>query len=418
MRRRRVQATAGGAAVLALASALALTGCGGGGGTAADPSGPPAASAAGGESPGGNASPDPGGPVDVEPRWQTELPPGTVVETAAGNDRVYVALNGDPHRVVALDPADGSELWTYEHGGAARREAPIEDIEPAPDGLVFVSGPDVHRIGLDGELVWSAPGIAGSVFGPEAVAADDGGVVIGTDNGAAGLASEDGANRWTVEGEDVHAPGTRLAGAQERRILLTEELAIVQGGLAGYFTVTAIDRDGGDVVWHRETTATPRATLAGGVLVHQQEPGMLTGVDPATGEELWRLPGLEEGDGLNHPIWVAGDTVVTHHIGSIQGVDAATGTVSWTTPAPAAADFSERIGTTLGDGRLALVVDGGLALIAGDGTLTQLGLPQPGNLQTVNFAAALGNEVYVTSRTSRTDEGPYAMAVPAEGNAR
>lgn len=136
--------------------------------------------------------------TDGSERWRYVNDDGETVRPAAavvaGETVVGTTHEG---RVVGLDPADGTERWTFAAGGSTGN--PVDG-----DGTVYVSGSDEDSTTLyaldpaTGTEQWR---VEREAIGPVA-STDDALVVSGTDAGrefVAGLSPSDGTERWSFE---------------------------------------------------------------------------------------------------------------------------------------------------------------------------------------------------------------------------
>lgn len=229
-----------------------------------------------------------------------------------------VYVGGD--RLAALDPADGSERWTYDTG------APTLSQPLVRDGSVFVlsgfaelgyDGLSVHSVDADtGEERWQlAHGSAATLVGATA----DSVYVAGQDDvvGARGerthaLNAADGTARWSYETGDVLFPG------------LATDSEVYVGAPRG---LVALDAVSGDERWQARE-AGPRFDLIEETLYAPRRGG-LSALDPAGGSQRWRFVPPES---YVH-VWtvVDGTAYAGTNGGTLFALDVTTGEERWHT---------------------------------------------------------------------------------------
>ena len=136
--------------------------------------------------------------------WEAIGGAGPRATPTIGENRLF-ALGADGH-LAAIDPADGTELWTRSFRDDAQREAPTWGWSASPllvGSTVIVHAGGSEKLGVlaysadDGELLWSVPSGDHSYSSPE-LATFDGveGVLMMTNTGLQFLNAQDGSTIW------------------------------------------------------------------------------------------------------------------------------------------------------------------------------------------------------------------------------
>ena len=172
-----------------------------------------------------------------EERWRVDLGTGELRlrgSVAVADGRLFL-VDGD---LVALDTADGSELWRAEF------DDPAETTPTVADGTVYVTdtGGTLHAVAVaDGSERWAAD--VGEPDRGTAAAVADSEVYVGSrgEDAAVHALTTEGEPRWTA---DVSQPTTPTVGAEA-----------VYVGEQGFDSrsVLALDRATGEERWRRRT---------------------------------------------------------------------------------------------------------------------------------------------------------------------
>lgn len=183
---------------------------------------------------------------DGKPRWEWKSPHeqevGFMVSPVVGPDgTVYAAAGGGT--VVALDPESGTPKWMVKPGGAF-----YAPFSVGTDGRVLLSSLSgtVHALDpQDGHTIWSAPTGAALHAAPLGAA---GIVVVGNDSGRLlALRADDGTPAWSKQ----------LAGKLEAPPVLTPGGVLLSGD--GKSNVVAMDPATGDEQWRLGVEGVPGA---------------------------------------------------------------------------------------------------------------------------------------------------------------
>lgn len=274
-----------------------------------------------------------------------------------------VYVGGD--RLAALDPADGSERWTYDTGPPTLSRPLIRD-ETAFVLSGYYDGHDydderVHAVdATTGEERWQIPhGSAATLVGATAdsvyVAGKDDQVGV-TGERTYALDAADGTARWSHETGDVLFPG-RATGS-----------AVYVGAPRG---LVALDAATGEERWQARK-AGPRFELFDETLYAPRRGG-LSALDAAGGSERWRFTPPESY--VNAWAVVDGTAYAGTYAGDLFALDATTGEERWH------ATLGEQVG----------------AVAAGDGTAY---------LGTVRASAAA--DIYAFDAASGAERWRYA----------
>lgn len=265
------------------------------------------------------------------PEWdQNET---TTAEPAIVDDTVYVGLTGRDRygsgvngKIVALDAADGTERWKYEHEcGGFRTPAVV-------DGIAYVGGTRGRVYALDatnGELHWTQT--VGSDDTTSQLTVADNTVYVTGDHTYA-LDAKTGDIRWTTE-------------ALVRPSFWREQLF-------GYdirdheFTLVALEATTGDELWATTLPVTPAGELLkapppvrGGVVLGASggAPDEAYAFDAADGTQRWN----DAGDGVVLPALDRERVYGTFTYGPpVHAHDAETGDEVWSTEKAFASDLA------------------------------------------------------------------------------
>lgn len=222
------------------------------------------------------------GALGLELVWKRSLGSGYSSISVADGIGAALFSDGESDFVTAFDAGTGAELWRYRIGDAYRghdgsRDGPLST--PAiHDGIVFALGPRGELAALDaedGRVVWTR--------------------AIGSEPGS----------RAPMYG---YATAPVVAGG----------LLIVQGGGSDGRSITAFDPRSGEVRWQAEDDPVSYQSPAVLELLGRRQlvaagDGFVLGLDPATGEVLWKHRHTEEGKALGasaHPLRLADDRLL------------------------------------------------------------------------------------------------------------
>lgn len=214
--------------------------------------------------------------VTGEERWQQSVGSKTTFPSeVAVADRVYVS----GEQTYALDPADGSVVWTND--GLVRPSVDGAQVlgYDRRDGQHVLVAVDA----VDGNELWETPlpgSDAGGVKDSPPVAAD--GVTLGLVGGidsVYAVSSTDGTELWDDAGDGMNRP------------VLSDELAV---GAAMYGPgVHAHEAETGDEVWSTDKMEATGLTLAGDTLYVTRDAtstGVLEALDVESGQVRWTYP--------------------------------------------------------------------------------------------------------------------------------
>ncbi|WKX10973.1 PQQ-binding-like beta-propeller repeat protein [Streptomyces sp. NL15-2K] len=157
---------------------------------------------------------------DGSEQWRRTTPAGVTTDPLVADGVVYAGTYGD--RLVALDAADGTVLWSVPAGADVNSPALV-----GGKTLVTTSGTEsrLHGFDLDGNRIWSSAELS-EVSG--CVAAGSLGIVeIG---GTLTAIEADGSKAWTYESGAEWLPGTAVAG---ETIYVQTDSAVHAVGLDG-----------------------------------------------------------------------------------------------------------------------------------------------------------------------------------------
>ncbi|MFC0674655.1 outer membrane protein assembly factor BamB family protein [Brachybacterium hainanense] len=212
-------------------------------------------------------------------QWSVQTGP-VLRGIAMSPDGGTALVPGADGALVAIDVRQGRERWrTKLDGHVTSTPHPIEvDGEL---GVLVSAGPQLHRLGPDGEVLWSVP-IPMQSCGRPAVLGDT--VVIGAGDGTVrGYSLAIGAERWTASLSDRgSAYQDLLYGPWTSTIRIIGEDAVLAGTVG---TLTALSASKGEKLWSASAAAmyTPPLVLDEGTILVVQERGQAALIDPATG---------------------------------------------------------------------------------------------------------------------------------------
>lgn len=215
--------------------------------------------------------------------WSVETDGDIVSPPTVADGTVVVASNDGT--TYALSAASGSERWRNDEVGIWGRAVPL-----VADGTVFVGGtdesPSIHALALDdGTVQWRSETEYGPIEPRTALA--DGTLVVTNAGGLVALDRDTGEELWRW-GENNYYDIRSTPAIRDGTVYLCN-----QGGI-----VFAVDLATGEREWKRilETMNTNDLAVAVSddtLFVPGDE--YLVALDPASGEERWRLDGTGTG---------------------------------------------------------------------------------------------------------------------------
>jgi len=300
-------------------------------------------------------------------QWSVSLKPEKENSLAGGGG---IAFSGDAiiaatgyGDVVALNPANGARLWTYELESAAR-SAPT-----AAGGKVYlVSVTNVlHAINIaDGSQAWTAPGVAESagLLSAASPAVSGNTVVVPFSSGEiAAFDTKDGQLKWV---DAVVQSGRTLAVSG-----LTDVAAspvIVDGvvyatGVAGRTIAVSLSK--GERLWEQNVGSAYTPIISGNAIFIVDLEDNVIALERKTGKTFWRtaLPVVRKKKFFSvwaGPSLAGGALWVVSNDGNIASLDPATGSLRNSRPLGAKA-YSKPIAAA-----------GQLYVVTGDGSLIAL----------------------------------------------
>lgn len=182
----------------------------------------------------------------LEERWQVDLGAGIRSSLVGGGGLVLVGA--DDMVLYALDPEDGSEVWTYAAGGAISASPTAVDENKGAEKYVWFTGDDGVLYALD---------------------------------------TEDGSERWTLAGGvGTFNSATNYATGRVFQVYMN-------GGVSS--KLRAVEGSTGDVVWQSAsfniTTASPMHAAGLVVQALHQQGTVFRAHQPATGDVQWEITG-------------------------------------------------------------------------------------------------------------------------------
>ena len=313
------------------------------------------------------------GPLTLELAWKRLLGSGYSGISLADGKLVTAFSDGLRDYVVALDPADGAELWRYDlspvyKGHDGSHDGPIATPALA-DGRVFMLGAWGHLAAIDlttGEELWTAhlvedfgsePQYYGFAASP-LVVGDTLVVQIGGEEGAvAGFDVASGELRWRSFEDETMAQSPIPAEFDGRRQVL----------VLGSTKLAGVDPSDGAVLWEFEHdgepgpmgswTSSPLPLGDGRIFVKHEDPS--TQIVELAGDAGTRHPRrLVESRGLSRtysPAAPSGDSLYGFTARFLSALDPASGELLWRT-------------REVGDG-FVITIDDHLAIVQKTGTL-------------------------------------------------
>ncbi|MCP3958036.1 MAG: PQQ-binding-like beta-propeller repeat protein [bacterium] len=216
--------------------------------------------------------------IELEVLWRRPLGPGYSAIAITGDIAVTSYSDGTSDVLVALRASDGTEIWRRVIGPTYRGHSGSDD---GPLGTPTIHGGSVFAVGRRGELL------------------------------AVRLA--DGEQLWSLKlDRDFDAPAPRYGFSTSP--FVTEGVLIVQAGGAAGKSVAGLDPASGELLWSRGDEPVDHqsplpASFAGADQVLAVGRREMTGIQPRTGEVLWRHRYREELEAWAQPVVIGGEGV-------------------------------------------------------------------------------------------------------------
>lgn len=251
-------------------------------------------------------------------------------------ERLY-ATNGLGD-VVAMNIADGAQVWKVKPGG------PLRGAPSVAGGQVYVMSQDNQLIGLnetDGSVVWTASGAleASGVFGVAAPAIAQGTIVAGFSSGElSAYRYENGRVVWqdTLSRTSISTSVSSLADIDADPVIDQGRVyAIGQGG-----RMVSVELTSGQRIWEQSIAGISTPWIAGEWLFVVTDEGKLLCLARSNGKVRWmtQLARYRDEEDKKDPIsWLGpvlagGRLVLVNSRGAIAYVAPETGQVSATVP--------------------------------------------------------------------------------------
>jgi len=262
--------------------------------------------------------------VTREARWQGQFAVRGYL--AADRNRVYCLADG-PGRtldLVALDPADGSELWRCTQDRPRRLDTPCHPLPLDSNRVGWIHGRTVHMLdAASGQTIWTRT-IAGHGL-LSGLVADQTGLYVADVGAVHCLDRHDGTDVWAAPLPDeligrskprVALAGGRLyvvqarprqfsrllcLGTKTRKVLWHRNVPPTRSLLAadhGVYLrgarIIALGCDKGEQLWSRTAVGCGPLTLFEGRIhfVDTTDEGRLIALDPTSGVEAWQVAGI------------------------------------------------------------------------------------------------------------------------------
>ncbi len=297
--------------------------------------------------------------VNVRPGGERDSVSGGGLSVAGG--KVFVATGYG--EMIALDAGNGATLWRV------RIDAPARSAPTAAGGLVFAVAQSGAIIALDqatGKEVWTASsgGTGAGLLGSSSPAVAGNLMVAPTSSGEIlAFDAASGAPKWgaTVAGGSRASAVTSLQDASASPVI--HDGIVYATGVGG--ALIAVSAATGETVWSQTIGSAHTPIVSGGALFLIDLDDRMVAFDRAKGTALWatQLPVTRTRASRTTwagPVLVGGRLTAVSVDGSIIQVDARTGE----------AGAPSQVGL---DGAIApIVVNGGVVVLGGDGTLSAL----------------------------------------------
>ncbi|MGB0695483.1 MAG: PQQ-binding-like beta-propeller repeat protein [Rhodospirillaceae bacterium] len=253
--------------------------------------------------------------------WQVDLPDasldeddGALLGGGLAYDRGRLFATTGFAKVIALNAADGTELWRTE------LDAPMRAAPTVNSGRVIAITADNQVVTLaadDGRVLWTqagAPEIA-SMLGASAAAIDQGIAIVPYSSGeiyALRLAS--GSVLWT----DAVTAVRRTDAAGNLRDVdanpVIDGTRVIVMGNSGL--LTALDLRSGRRAWQVRVAGTQQPWVAGNFLYILTEDSEIAAINAITGGIVWStgLPRWEDPEDLEGPIYYTGPVLASDRL--------------------------------------------------------------------------------------------------------
>ena len=233
--------------------------------------------------------------------------------------------------VVALNAADGAELWRVKPGG------PLRGSPTVAFNSLYVMSQDNQIFALsltDGKLLWQDAGASASqgVYGVGSPAAGQGTVIAGYSSGElVAYRYENGRNLWSdaLARTSISTEVGALTDVDADPIIDSGRVyALGQGGrMAAYELVT------GQRIWELSLAGISTPALAGEWIFTLTDNARLLAISRATGRVKWvtQLPRWKNPKNKNDPVFWTGPVLANNRLwiantrGDVQSVDVNTG---------------------------------------------------------------------------------------------
>jgi len=232
---------------------------------------------------------------------------------AYGTDGRLYATTGFG-KVIALDAGSGEEVWREDVG------VPVRAAPTLNSGRVFVVTVENQTIALaaqDGRKLWThsgSPEIA-SLLGAPAPAVDQGAVIVAYSSGELfALRVETGAVLWQ---DSVTAVRRTQASGNLRDIRARPVIAGTRIYVLGYSGImTAIDLATGDRIWRADLGGVQQPWLAGNYLYVLTDNADLAALSTETGDVLWvtHLQRWEDPEDREDPVTWSGPLLASDRL--------------------------------------------------------------------------------------------------------
>ncbi|MCB1538632.1 MAG: PQQ-binding-like beta-propeller repeat protein [Rhodospirillales bacterium] len=267
--------------------------------------------------------------------WTQSAMPKTEHEPVIGGGVAYsggrLFVTSGFNEVLAMNPADGSEIWRTKVDGAVR-SAP----SAMPDRVyaVTVDNETVALDAADGHQLWTHQGLSETtgLLGAAAPAANRDIVVPAYSSGEIyALQAETGAVSWSDSVAPLVRSGSDLGFSDIRGLPVVDRGLVVATSYAG--RTAAIDERTGERRWDANVGGSQTPLVAGNRVFVVGADGVATALDRASGRTQWsmQLPQYTDPDELKGtivwygPILAGGRLILVSSNGEMRELDPATG---------------------------------------------------------------------------------------------
>ena len=214
--------------------------------------------------------------------WSYETGGANVAQPVVlGDDVVIASTDG---RIYRLNRRSGREIWAVDvPGKASVLEKPL-----VSDSLIFITTMENRIAALDaetGRVVWDRKRSHHGVFtitGHAGLLLDGDAVITGFNDGwLVGFAKSDGATLWST---DLSGDGKGFVDVDTTPVTSGANYIVASYGV-GLF---ALNKESQDVAWHVKGEGFQSPVLAGAMLYVATSNGLLYAIDSRTGEVMWR----------------------------------------------------------------------------------------------------------------------------------